>query len=210
MARPPPEATVRVPLASFESDSPRKVDGIASLPVATVWHTELTRELLERLIVAARVGGFKKQTALACGVKPEVLEWWLSEGMRDDAEPLWQELSARFQSVQQNASLQLVEVVSRAAHAGEWEAAVMLLKLREPLWRGSEKFLEPETAPPALSLKDRFEQLKEELRAAALNPIGPLADAIREAGIPLPEPEKQESGELHALLERGKLENPEP
>lgn len=203
-----PEAAVRVPVGSFDDDD--RKSSIDSLPQATGWQTELTRELVEQLIVAAKVGGFKKQAALACCVKPELLEWWLAEGMRDDADPLIQELSARFLSIQQRGSLHLVEVIDRAARAGEWEAAVTLLKLREPLWRGSEKFLEPDTAPPVTSLKDRLSQLKDELREARLNPIGPLADALREAGFPLAEPESPESGELHALLERGKLENPEP
>jgi hypothetical protein len=182
--------------------------GAGPMPPVTAWQTELTPELVERLVEAGAIGAFKRQCALACGVKPDLLEWWLAEGMREDAEPLMQELSVRFQSCQQNASLELVEVVAKAAHAGEWEAAVTLLKLRDPLWRGSEKFLEPETAPPELSLQERRRQLVEELRQARLNPLGALADDLRAAGFDLPVAETESDGPL-ALLARGIPENPD-
>ncbi len=209
--RPPAaEAAIRVPVASFEPDATPPKAPVGPMPAVTAWKDELTRELLEQLVVAAAVGGFKKQCALACGVKPATLEWWLSEGMREDAEPLWQELSARFQATVENASLGLVEAIRRAATAGEWQAAGFLLKQRDPLWRGSEKFTEPETAPSATSLAERKREFVEQLREARLNPLGGLADSLREAGFPLQEPERPESDELHALLSRGKLENPEP
>ncbi len=199
---PPAEATVRVPVGRFEPEAPAGA-GVEGLSAVTGWVGELTRELLEELVEVAKLGGFKRQCALACGVRPELLEWWLTEGMREDAEPMQQELSARFQSAQQRATLGHVQTAQRASRNGEWEAAITLLKLRDPLWRGSEKFLEPETAPPAASLADRMKMLKEELREARLNPIGPLADALREAGFPLETPESSESDGPLALLARG-------
>lgn len=212
MAKPPAkEAPIRVPLGSFEPDEEKPSSPIGPMPPVTGWRTELTRELLDQLVVAASIGGFKKQCALACGVRPADLEFWLSEGLREDADPLWQELSARFQAAAENGSLALMEAIRRAATAGgQWEAAAWLLKGREPLWRGSEKWQEPETAPPTSSLKDRQRQLIDELREARLNPFGALADALREAGFPLETPETPGSDELHALLSRGTDENPEP
>lgn len=211
--RPPAiEAGVTVPVGQFEPTAPgdKPGDGVGPMPEVTGWKTELDRELLEQLVIAAKIGGFRKQCALACGVRPELLKFWLEEGMREDAEPLWQELSARFQGATNNTTLNLVAVIERAGRTGDWAASAFLLKGREPLWRGSERWEEAETAPPATSLKDRQRQLIDELREARLNPFGPLADALREAGFPLDAPERPESGELHALLSRGKGENPEP
>ena len=167
------------------------------------WNSELTPELISALCAAAAIGGFKKQAAIACGVKPELLEWWLSEGMRDDAPVLMQELSARFLSTLENVNLGMVDVVRRAALGGEWPAALSMLKLREKLWSGNEKERETETAAPKSSLKHRFSQFVNELRNAAQDPTSDLARALREAdllpavpGSPeLPEPPAEDKGE---------------
>lgn len=152
------------------------------------WNEELTQPLMEQLVAAARVGGFKATTALACGVRPELLEWWLDEGLRPDAPPLQRQLSARFLSIQESQNLQLVNVVRQAAEAGDWTAAFALLKHRDPLWRGSDKFVERQNAPPELSQAERYRMLVEQMR----NPSGELRRAMVEAGIPLPEPKLPE------------------
>ncbi len=202
----PTESTVKVPEAKFEPDPPQDRLPLGPMPVVSRWRDELDRELVELLCVAAEVGGFKKQSALACGVKPETLEWWLSEGMRSDAPELMQELSARFQSIQQNCTLGLVAVIRRAAMLGEWEAAFTMLKHRDPLWSGNEKSRESETAPPTSSLESRYSLLVEELKSAKENPTGDLARALRAAGLLTEGPGTEESSGLHALLSAGKPE----
>lgn len=204
----PAEATVRVPVGTFDTPPEKPAQQLGPMVPVIGWRTELTRELVEMLVVAGSIGGYKRQCALACGVRPELLEFWLSEGMREDAEPLMQELSARFQGAVQNCTLGLVQII-RTAATYDWEAAMALLSRRDALWRGSEKWSEPETAPPATSLAERKRQLVDELREARLNPLGALADALREAGFPLQEPENPGSDGLHALLERGKPETPD-
>lgn len=168
--------------ATFEDPTP-PVPGLEQWPKESrTWHDELTRELVERLICVARVGGFKKHTAVACGVKPATLEWWLDEGLRPDADPLMAELSARFLSVQANQSLLLVDIVKRAALSGSWEAALNLLGRRHVEWNGKGDHGERDNTPAELSAAQRREMLVASLK----DPRGELAQALREAGL-LPE-----------------------
>lgn len=138
---------------------------------------DLTRELLEQLVIAARIGGFRKQTALACRVRPEMLEYWITEGMRKDAPELMQELSARFQGVQGQQNLLLTAVISTAALRGDWQAAVTLLSKRDPQWAGKVDG-DVDLSPPEISQAERRKILVQELR----NPHGELAQAMLEAG----------------------------
>lgn len=125
--------------------------------------------------MAATVGGFKRHCALACGVKPELLEWWLSEGMRADGPAIMQELSVRFQGIQADWNQSLVAVIERAARNGRWEAALALLERRSPEWGG--KTAETETAPPKLPQEQRRAAFLAELRA----PRGDIAACVLEA-----------------------------
>lgn len=195
---PPREAEVRVPEGAFDDAPPIGTSG--PMPEVLEWRKELTTELLEMLCVAARIGGFKRQTALACGVKPEMLEFWLSEGMREDGPALMRELSARYQQIQSNVTLGYLDIVNQSARSGCWEAALRLMQLRDPLWSGREKVMEAETSSPKTSLADRREAFLAELK----NPQGDLAKLLTEAGYPLPARETPESPELHALLERAR------
>lgn len=208
--KPKTQAQIVIPEGIFEPvpDHSRKEDKqLGPMPEVTTWKTELTAELVDQLCVAARVGGFKKQSALACGVRPELLEWWLSEGMRIDAPPLMQELSARYQAIANNNTLALVDVIRRAAMCGEWEAAMVLLKHREPLWRGTDKYVENENAPPTTSLEERYIQLVEQLKEIKVNPQGDLARALKEAGY-LPDTALPEDNtQAHSLLTTGKKED---
>lgn len=186
-----PATVVVPPPKPYKNPKPRELQGgMAEPPPMNVqpeldvseqhrWRSELTQGLVDELIGAARVGGFKRSTAISCGVRPETLEWWLDEGMRADAPELQQQLSARFLSCQEGNTLRLVEVINRCALSGDWEAALALLKQRDPMWRGSDKFVERDNAPPELSQEQRYRMLVEQFK----DPQGDLARAMREAGI---------------------------
>jgi hypothetical protein len=158
----------------------------------TRWKDELTRELLEQLVIAARIGGFRKQTAIACNVRPELLEYWLSEGMRPDAPILMQELSARFQGTQAQQNLMLTGIVSSAALRGDWQAAVTLLSKRDPQWSGKTDG-DNELSRPELSAAERHALLVVELRKSITNRESSLALALEEAGLL---PERSSASEL--------------
>lgn len=151
------------------------------------WNETLTQDLINQIVSAARVGGTKRTTALACGVRPDQLEWWLDEGMRVDGPPLMQQLSARFLSTQEGANLALVEVVQHAARLGDWEAALALLERRDPFWRKSEKHIERDNAPAELSQSQKYDLLV----ASLGSPKGDLRRAMVEAGHSVPEEEEE-------------------
>lgn len=150
---------------------------VLSLAPAVEWRDVLTRVLLEQLVACSRIGGFRKQTALACYVKPTVLESWLSEGMRADGSELCRELSVRFQANRNGLGLVLVGVVSAAAQAGDWQAAMKLLEKMEPEWAGTAK--DADLCPPDLSNEQKKQMLVDALR----NPIGDLREALVTAGL---------------------------
>lgn len=165
---------------------------------ATEWQTELTRPLLERLVACAATMAFRKHVSLACGVKPDLLEWWIAEGMRDDAPNMMMELSVRFQSAQAISNALIVNDVRRAAARGEWQAAVMLLSKRSPEWSGKLDVPEKDPAPPELSLRERQDVMKQalanpqrELEAALLeilkDPNSGLSKLVEKATKKLPE-----------------------
>jgi hypothetical protein len=147
------------------------------------WNTELTKALADALCAAARAtGAFKRHIALAHRVRPDMLEFWLTEGMRDDAPEELQDFSARFQATQSAVTLDLTKAVKDGALAGEWDeaqAAVVMLKLREPLWSGSSKVVEKETAPSELGLEGSYAALVGALK----RPDAMMARALREAGL---------------------------
>ncbi len=152
------------------------------------WKTELDRELLEQLMCVARIGGFRRATALACFVRPDTLKSWLEEGMRSDAPPLMRELSVRFQAIQSQLNLLLVGTVTGAAQRGDWMAAVAMLEKRETEWAGVP---EVDLQPPELSLSEREKLLVDELK----NQNSPLARLVKKCGyVPAPvasEPERE-------------------
>lgn len=158
-------------------------DIIAGLGQSPDWKEELTRELLDQLIVCARIGGFRKQTALACHVRPTTLETWITEGMRADAPPLYRELSVRYQATRSQLTMILVGVIAAAAQNGDWQAALALLSKMDTDWSGSTK--EVDVNSPQLSAEQRKELLIEALKDRRDG----LDDVLTKAGYPrLPAP----------------------
>jgi hypothetical protein len=144
------------------------------------WSTELTPGLVEQLVACARVGAFKRTAALSCGVRPDQLEFWLSEGMRYGAPALMHELSARFYSAGELMKLSMLEVAVRAGRSGNPAAALDVLKMSDPLYRN--ETVEQDATPPELSQEQRYELLVQALR----QPEGEMARAMREAGVATP------------------------
>lgn len=167
-----------------------EVLALVGLGQDTRWKDDLTRELLEQLIIAARIGGFRRQTAMACQVRPDQLEYWLEEGMREDAPELMRELSARFLGLQAQQNLILTGVVSNAAQRGDWQAAVTMLSKRDPQWSGKMD-MDKDLTPPERSQNERKALLVYSLK----NPTGELAAAMREAGLLAAAPESPEPSE---------------
>lgn len=175
----------------FHDEKPA-IDGesiVLGLTVGIDWKTELTRELLEQLVVCSKVGGFRKQTAIACGVRPDILEAWISEGMRADAPAMYRELAVRFQASRAQLNLILVGCVARAAQMGDWQAAIAMLSKTDPDWKGETK--DSDLSPPELSVEQRKQALVEALRSRS----GDLDQALTEAGYPaLPKPDDPTTG----------------
>lgn len=159
---------------------------LSSLGTQPAWKDELTQEVLDQLVAVSKIGGFRRQTALACNVKPEVLKSWLEEGMRADGSRLCQELSVRFQASQAQLSLMLVGTVSSAALRGDWQAAIAMLEKRELEWAGEVK--DSDLTPPELS----EDQRKQMLVGGLKKPKGALREALIEAGYDVPELEEEE------------------
>lgn len=170
------EHAPEVPEGSFE-DEP----GHESLFVEQrEWREDLTQELVDTLCRAARYGAFKRPIAIVCGVRPELLEWWLDEGMRPDGPELMRQLSARFLSTLESANMELVVLVRHHAQH-DHKAAIDFLSRRDPLWNlgsNKERTLERDNAPPETSLSERYRMLVESLK----RPVGEMRRALAEAG----------------------------
>jgi hypothetical protein len=158
---------------------PHNKDYVSPVPSAEsrAWKTELDRELIENLVSTASTLAFKKAIALANGVKPDLFEWWLAEGMREDAPELMQELSVRIHSVQALQNAVMVDEVRKAAARGDWQAAATLLRMRDQQWSGKMEQPEKDSVMPELSQTEKRKLMIEALK----NPKGDMAAAMKEA-----------------------------
>lgn len=153
------------------------------------WRDDLDQDLIEDLCAAAGSMAYKKHVALACGVRPPLFEFWLNEGMRSDAPLLMQQLSCRFHMVQAFQSEQATRRISQAGARGDWNADAWLLSHRHPEWAQKKESsvadlgIETESAPPALSMKDRRAHSVAALKEAQRTGKGDLADIMRDAGL---------------------------
>lgn len=153
------------------------------------WRTELDQELIELILKASACLAFKKHVALSCCVKPSLFEFWLNEGMRDDAPPMMQQLSCRFHALQAFQTGQSLFRIQQAGARGDWNADAWLVSHRLPEWANKKESstpdlgIESEAAPPQLSIEQREAQMIQALKEAQRTGQGKLADALRKAGI---------------------------
>jgi len=96
--------------------------------------TRLTPDVAERIVALVRDGAPLSVAAVGAGV-PERTFWeWMSRGEGRDPQrpvtPLYAEFAQRVRQAEAEVHAKTVEVVYRAATAGEWRAAIAMLRLR--------------------------------------------------------------------------------
>lgn len=153
------------------------------------WRTDLDQELIEQVCNVAATTAFKKHVALACGVRPDLFEFWLNNGMRPDAPPLQQQLSCRFHMIQAFQTSQSLARIQAAGARGDWNADAWIISHRLPEWANRKESstpdlgIESDCAPPALSVEQREAQMIQAMVEAKRTGEGKLAEAMRKAGV---------------------------
>lgn len=165
------------------------------------WEEDLTLELAKRLIACSQFGGTRADVALACGVRPALFEYWLEEGMHEDADSIMHFLSRGVVQAKARVKLQMMSCVLENALGGDWAAAARYLEATDPNWskqKGKTFQPEKELQKSELSPQEKMRLLGHLLK----NPKGELAEVINNAGLkPL---DKRTDEELEAELARRK------
>ena len=119
--------------------------------------TLCTSEVTERMEKALQAGAFVELAIKAAGVSKTTHYRWMREG--EAGNPTYVEYYERCTAADSHAAIQALEVITRTAQTGTWQAAAWLLERRhgyvKPEWRAREEpkesIDEPQTPEEAIA-----------------------------------------------------------
>jgi hypothetical protein len=92
---------------------------------------DLTPELAEQLLRAAKSGVFKETAAEAVGIAPDLLDQWLRMGLSPGAVEPYRTFARAYRAQEQGVQLEAIDAW-RAASQHDWKAAQAWLAARYP------------------------------------------------------------------------------
>jgi transposase-like protein len=94
--------------------------------------TKLTPEVHNLIVEAIRVGNYVETSAQAAGISKQTLYRWLDQAEDDNADQIYRDFRDALESARAEAEKMDLEIITRAAHDGSWQAAAWKLERRTP------------------------------------------------------------------------------
>jgi transposase len=94
--------------------------------------TKLTPEVHNLIVEAIRVGNYVETSAQAAGITKQTLYRWLEQAEDDNADQIYRDFRDALESARAEAEKMDLEIITRAAHDGSWQAAAWKLERKHP------------------------------------------------------------------------------
>jgi len=128
--------------------------------------TKLTKELIDRMVLAIQAGNYAKVAAQLCGIGESTYYAWLAEARKEGADPLFLEFLESVEQAEAAAEVEAVALIRQSARNGNTRDAQWLLERKHAeRWGRNDKIRQEITGADGGPIELSVEEVKKAILA---------------------------------------------